>query len=90
MEGRSMTKRFREELRVVPKIKIFCYICRRVFGCKNKIDGGQRNECAMHCDSIMYCVAGCVIDNLPAQMQKEATSGICKSCEEKRRTPKRL
>jgi len=83
-----MTKRFRDELREVKKIKIVCFVCRRVFGCKNKIDGGQRNECALLCDSRMYCVAGCRIESLPVFMQKEATSGICPACREEARKKK--
>jgi hypothetical protein len=81
--GGVMTKRYREELRQEPTIKIFCMTCRRVFGCKGRITGGNRHECS-NCDTRMYCVAGILVDNIPVEMQKKATSGFCPTCYQKR------
>ena len=79
-----MTKRFKEQLREGKKQLIFCYVCLRVKGCKNKLTGGDRRECT-DCDTRYGCCAGVLIDNVNnEELLKNATSTYCNECKAKR------
>jgi len=70
-----MTKRFKN-----PQMMLrFCMKCRRVFGCKDATKGKIVNDC-WTCKFTYGCVAGVLIDNVPKNLARCATSGICDEC----------